>query len=487
MTSIAHALLPLILLLGSQIGGWMGIRLSDADRPTIAEVIPGSPAQKAGLRIGDVILKLDGKALASADALIERVGLTKVGQEVELEILRRGRTRKVSIKLGTQPAADRAQARRPVDRRPAERVSGKPYLGVELEESSRGVFVTQVMRGAPAQRAGLRKGDQLIRFGEQRVRTLEDLDTVFRVLKPGAKLDLQVRREGKNQNLSLRVGARPAAPARPAAEGREKAPAKAASKQRATKQKATKQKAAKQKAAAKQAAAAEKAAAAKKAAAARKAKAGAGERRPRLPKGFVGPDHRSVAAARRAGRPVMMMFGADWCERCKAMHKTLQNRGVAKRLQGFVRVYVDADAHSKLADQYKVEFLPHIELRAKGAQTRIVGYQPPANLLRLITRFEAAHARSQPRRAPVATRAVEAPSKVKAQPEKVAQPKRARSEKLAKPKRQAPQQPLSREVQQAMGKLDKLDRELDQLRREQRQQRAMLEKLLKLLEARRKD
>jgi serine protease Do/serine protease DegQ len=67
----------------------------------VAEVAPGSAAEKAGLRRGDVIVAIDGRSIVSAGQLRARVGLIPVGQPIELEVLRDGNR----IKLNTRVAA----------------------------------------------------------------------------------------------------------------------------------------------------------------------------------------------------------------------------------------------------------------------------------------------------------------------------------------------------------------------------------------------
>src|SRR5688572_1646125 len=83
--------LPLVslLLLIPPANGWLGIYLASSDEPVVAEVIPGSPAAKAGLRVGDQILAVDDQPTPTRDELIEAIGSKKVGDRVQLK-LRRG-------------------------------------------------------------------------------------------------------------------------------------------------------------------------------------------------------------------------------------------------------------------------------------------------------------------------------------------------------------------------------------------------------------
>jgi putative serine protease PepD len=90
--SVAHA------YLGVQIAG-------TSSGARVAQVQSGSPAAKAGLRAGDVVTAVDGRSIASADALRAAIDASKPGETKTLTIRRNGQTKKVTVKLGTRPAA----------------------------------------------------------------------------------------------------------------------------------------------------------------------------------------------------------------------------------------------------------------------------------------------------------------------------------------------------------------------------------------------
>ncbi len=81
-----------------------GLRLESLDGALISQVVPGSPAADAGLEPGDVIHSIDGKEVRRVADLRNEIGLRRIGEEVELEISRRGKRRKVTLAIG--PAGD---------------------------------------------------------------------------------------------------------------------------------------------------------------------------------------------------------------------------------------------------------------------------------------------------------------------------------------------------------------------------------------------
>lgn len=83
--------------------GWLGVFAGPETAPTIAEVVPGSPAASAGLRRGDRIVALDGDETATLDRLLELLGSRPVGAKVTVRIARGGKERDVSVTLAARP------------------------------------------------------------------------------------------------------------------------------------------------------------------------------------------------------------------------------------------------------------------------------------------------------------------------------------------------------------------------------------------------
>lgn len=221
----------------------------------IGEVTSGGPADKGGLKGsaknvtvdgqeiqvgGDVIVAIDGAQINSMDDLISYLGNnTSVGQKVTLTVLRGGKETSVSVTLEGRPARQAAQApsmNLPIPRQGQQ--SNRPWIGItagslvpqiaeamNLPANQQGVLVEQVAEGSPAAAAGLHGsdepftingqpvmigGDVIVAIDGKSIDSMEDLGGLLENYKPGDKVTLSVLRDGKQIELELTLGARPA-------------------------------------------------------------------------------------------------------------------------------------------------------------------------------------------------------------------------------------------------------------------------------------
>ena len=143
----------------------------DAQRGAfVSQVMPGSAAAKAGIKAGDVITTLNGKAISSFAALRAQVGTMPIGSKVELGLLRDGKPVTVTVELqqSNQTQVD----------------SSTIFNGIEGAEMSnkgqdKGVVVNNVKAGTPAAQIGLKKGDIIVGANQQPVKNIADLRKIF--------------------------------------------------------------------------------------------------------------------------------------------------------------------------------------------------------------------------------------------------------------------------------------------------------------------
>jgi serine protease Do len=190
-SNMADSIMAALLTDGRVARGWLGVMIQDlqaelaeafemgtTEGVLVGDVVPGSPALDAGVERGDVIVALDGQVVASAAALRNAVGQRTPGSKVKLKLLRDGRSRQITVRLGELPE-EGAQA--PIG-------SGLPDLGGLTvapldaptrarhdvpEEVRQGVVVTDVQPFGAAARAGVRPGDVVMEVNRTPVASVE--------------------------------------------------------------------------------------------------------------------------------------------------------------------------------------------------------------------------------------------------------------------------------------------------------------------------
>jgi serine protease Do/serine protease DegQ len=153
----------------------------------ITSVVPGSPAAKAGLQAGDVIVEINRKAVRGGDDVRNHIGLLPVGENVDFVVLREGKRRRLQAMVAASQVADGAGGPRAVNPRLNGVTVGNIDPAHPLAGRVKGVQVLGVEPGSPAWRAGLREGDVVSSVNHIKVEKLEEfLAAVDR--KPGPLL-----------------------------------------------------------------------------------------------------------------------------------------------------------------------------------------------------------------------------------------------------------------------------------------------------------
>jgi serine protease Do/serine protease DegQ len=149
------------------------LRLNFTDAAILSRVHPGSPAEKAGLKSGDIVTAYNGRAVKSGSALRNRLGLTPVGEDIELTLVRDGREQKVRAQIAAQPSQATA----------GENVPQLAGLRVANHASGQAVLVAGIETGSPAAASGLRQGDAIIALARRRVRNVPEFLTVLNAVQ----------------------------------------------------------------------------------------------------------------------------------------------------------------------------------------------------------------------------------------------------------------------------------------------------------------
>lgn len=182
----------------------------------VTRVLPGSPAEVGGLRADDIVLELDSQPVFSVVRLQWLIGKSAPGRPFALRYYRDGASATVEISLRWPEA-------RPLPPPGVHRGwlwSSPGYLGVSLQSLTEGlreafsvpadvgILVTEVFQGSPADRAGLRPGDVIVKMDRRSIRDMQDVQRVLDYLEPGEQMDLEIIREKKPEQLSVTLGER---------------------------------------------------------------------------------------------------------------------------------------------------------------------------------------------------------------------------------------------------------------------------------------
>jgi len=222
-SDMAKSVMESLLTHGKVARGWLGVLIQDlkpelaeafeietASGALVADVTEGSPAAKAGLRRGDIIVGVASRKIETSGDLRNQIGMNPPGSKVKLSLLRNGRKKSLSVQLGEIPedspstegsddlaAEDGALAGvrvAPLDQ------ENRRQFGITNELRS-GLVVLDVASGSLAARGGLRPGDVILEANRRSVRTereLRDADT-----SRSSRLLLLVQRDGSTIYMVL--------------------------------------------------------------------------------------------------------------------------------------------------------------------------------------------------------------------------------------------------------------------------------------------
>lgn len=186
---------------GSVTRGRIGVQGQDIDAnlaksfglPTtrgviVSRVVPKSPADKAGLKVEDIILKANGREVTDFGQLRTVIGLLRVGEKVELDVLREGKPRTIVVTVGKD--SDSAAAGSSVN----PKLQGATFAPADESNSdgdARGVVVAKLDPRSVAAKTGLRQGDIIIGVNRRPVTDMEEFN---KLTKGTGELLLHVRR-----------------------------------------------------------------------------------------------------------------------------------------------------------------------------------------------------------------------------------------------------------------------------------------------------
>lgn len=212
--------------------GWLGVLIVENKdgEVEIIDVEKNSPAELAGLEEGDIIFEVEGKQISSTRQLSTLIQKRKPGDVVTIRIRRQGKEKELEVRLGEYPEED---FRRESERKLKEwfpdyfrsyppssfpwRWSNRRYIGLYLQElnhelsayfgvkEGRGLLVTRVEKDSPADKAGIKVGDVIVRADGHRVEMIDELSRIIQRKEKGDTVELEFLRDKKKKKVEVEV------------------------------------------------------------------------------------------------------------------------------------------------------------------------------------------------------------------------------------------------------------------------------------------
>jgi serine protease Do len=224
--NMAKQVMNQLIAKGKVVRGYLGVTTQDIDEDLakalklkqmegalIGGVDPNGPADRAGIKPGDVILEFNGQKVANSTELRNLAAQTAPGTAVKITLVRDGQKMDVTATLAERPKEKQEKA--PQTQPPQESTSDK--LGLSIQDltpdiaqqlgyrNERGVIVADVASGSPAEDAGLQRGDLIQEVNKTPIRTVRDFERVISGLKSGDVAALLVRRGPTTSYMTLRI------------------------------------------------------------------------------------------------------------------------------------------------------------------------------------------------------------------------------------------------------------------------------------------
>ncbi|MDR2692707.1 MAG: Do family serine endopeptidase [Chitinispirillales bacterium] len=233
--NMARRIMEDLIFEGKVSRGWLGVSIQELDRATreafglpaetkgvlIGDVFKGQPADRAGIRRGDVVQSIDGKPTENANRLRNLVASIYPGKTVPVELLRNGKRVTVNVKLTSRDESEssaQSGGQQPGGGQGAQAREDGKFMGMTAEavtpelrdkfgipRGTQGVAVTQLEPGSAAAQGGIRAGDVIMEINRKAVASVKDFSQSTGGLKAGDSALLLIQRGGSTFYMVLKV------------------------------------------------------------------------------------------------------------------------------------------------------------------------------------------------------------------------------------------------------------------------------------------
>lgn len=205
--------------------GWLGVLIQDVTRELaesfgmerpggalVSQILPNSPAEKAGFNVGDVITEFNGRDVSTSAALPPMVGTTPIDKKVPVKVIRDGKSKVLQVMIGELPPDEQIEAAAAPARDGATSIKRLKVEVAELTPAERkemaidknGLLVKSVKDG-PAQSAGIREGDVLMMLNNTDIKSLAQFKELVDGLPANKPVPVLIQRQGGPVFIALKL------------------------------------------------------------------------------------------------------------------------------------------------------------------------------------------------------------------------------------------------------------------------------------------
>ena len=222
---VANNVIEQLKISGKVSRGWLGVYIQEVTNnlaksfgmknpsgALISKIIPDGPASKSDLKVGDIILKFDGKKIITSSSLPPIVGNTKVGKNVKIEILRKGSKKTIKFKVQELPVQQVSKQTNKQIKSATKKILGMTVSNISNAErknlgleNNLGIKVAQI-NSNPAYESGLLKNDIIYQISGKNIKNINQFEKIVKNMKKGDFASLLVRRsQGNSLYLAIKI------------------------------------------------------------------------------------------------------------------------------------------------------------------------------------------------------------------------------------------------------------------------------------------
>jgi len=210
--NLAKGIVEQLKKYGDVTRGWIGVVIQDLSEELseyygaekrkgvlVTDVVPGDPADKAGIKAKDIILEVNDKPIESSRNLSRTIAGIQVGKTAHIKVLRKGKTKTFKVEIAKRPEDTKIMSRHTEEQAEDELGIHVSKLTAEVARrfnitEAEGIIVADIESGGKGEKAGIRIGDLIKEINHKAIKTVQDYTETIRKLKKGDAISMFIKR-----------------------------------------------------------------------------------------------------------------------------------------------------------------------------------------------------------------------------------------------------------------------------------------------------